>query len=188
MTGRCRALRVVLPMALTAFPPPADPAPPTISAELARCGAIRAADERLACYDTLVCAAISAADERLACYDALAKTKASNTDPAPAGAVGAETSGGHDQSFGLVRKPPAKPLGPELIKAVVAQISMDRFGNASVALDNGQSWTFNDPDTRLSAGDAVTIRRAALGSFLMTTLSPHLPRTAHAVVMRPPPL
>jgi hypothetical protein len=174
MTGRRRALPVVLSMALTGFAAMAGAAPPTTSAELARCGAITAADERLACYDAVVCAGVSTADERLACYDALAKSQPANAQRVPAGAVGAENSAGRDASFGAVmRKLPAKPPGPEQIKALVSNISVDRLGNVSVTLDNGQSWTFHDPDALLHTGDAVTIRRAALGSFLMTIPNRH---------------
>jgi hypothetical protein len=42
-----------------------------------------------------------------------------------------------------------------------------------VVLDSGQTWTVMDNDGRLAAGDAVTIKRAALGSFLMLTPSNH---------------
>jgi hypothetical protein len=164
------ALRVVLPMAVAGLLPAAGAAPPTVSAEMTRCAAITAADERLACYDALICAAIAAADERLACYDALAKGKSSAARAASADA----RSESADASFGAVRrKLPPKPQGPEMITAVVAKVSMDRLGTVSVSLDNGQSWTFHDPDALLSSGDAVTIRRAALGSFLMTTPSRH---------------
>jgi len=36
-----------------------------------------------------------------------------------------------------------------------------------VRLDNAQTWTFNAQDTLLRVGDKVTIKRAALGSYLM---------------------
>jgi hypothetical protein len=171
MSSRRRALRVILPITLTGLTATADAAPPTISAEMTRCAAITAADERLACYDALICAAIAAADERLACYDTLAKGKSSGGQGAAAEAARSESA---DTSFGIVRrKVTAKPPGPEMIKALVTEVSVDRFGTVRVSLDNGQSWTFNDSDARLSAGDAVTIRRAALGSFLMTTPSRH---------------
>jgi hypothetical protein len=170
MTGR-HALRVLLPMAVAGLLPAAGAAPPTVSAEMTRCAAITATDERLACYDALICAAIAGADERLACYDALAKGKSSGTQAASAEAARSESAGA---SFGTVRrKLPAKPQGPEMIKAVVTEVTVDRLGTVHVALDNGQSWAFGDPDALLSSGDAVTIRRAALGSFLMTTPARH---------------
>jgi hypothetical protein len=170
MTGH-HALRVLLPMAVAGLLPAAGAVPPAVSAEMTRCAAITAADERLACYDALICAAIAAADERLACYDALAKGKSSGAQAASADAARSESAGA---SFGTVRrKLPAKPQVPETIQAVVAKVSVDRLGTVSVSLDNGQSWTFHDPDALLRSGDAVTIRRAALGSYLMTTPSRH---------------
>jgi len=55
----------------------------------------------------------------------------------------------------------------------VAAVTTDRLGKAHVRLDNGQVWSFTAPEVLLRAGEAVTIRRAALGSFLMTTPSHH---------------
>jgi hypothetical protein len=147
-------------------------APP--SAELARCAAIRAASERLACYDALVCAGITAADERLACYDALPQTKSSPPQTAPAEPTRPET-GSHDpSSFGLAPQPtPAAAQGPQKIKARVAGVSAGRQGNVTVILDNGQTWAVYEPDPVLQLGDAVTIRHAALGSYLLTTARRH---------------
>jgi hypothetical protein len=155
--------------------PAAGAAPPVGSAaDVARCAAITAPDERLACYDALVCAGIAAADERLACYDALAKARPSRPPAAPADAARREGGASDVKTFGLSRRQlPATTEGPHLIKALVTEVSVDRLGSVYVSLDNGQSWTFHDPDALLRSGDAVTIRRAALGSFLMTTPSRH---------------
>lgn len=61
------------------------------------------------------------------------------------------------------------PRGPDSIAAVVSQVTMDRLNNVLITLDNGQSWTLVDPQGSLRPGDSVRIKRAALGSFLMTT-------------------
>ncbi|HSY08842.1 MAG TPA: hypothetical protein VK820_09950 [Steroidobacteraceae bacterium] len=61
--------------------------------------------------------------------------------------------------------------GPQSIQARVEKISRNRTGTAYVALDNGQTWTYTDEDSRLGPGDLVTIKRAMLGAFLMTTPS-----------------
>ena len=61
--------------------------------------------------------------------------------------------------------------GPQSIQARVANISRNRVGTAYLALDNGQTWTYTDEDMRLGPGDLVTIKRAMLGAFLMTTPS-----------------
>jgi hypothetical protein len=176
MNDRRRAIRVVLWMGLVGLTLAAAgaAAPAGSAADVARCAAITAPDERLACYDALVCAGIAAADERLACYDALAKPRPSQPQAAPADAARPEGGGNDVKNFGVIKRRLApKPEGPELIKALVAQVSVDRLGNVSVSLDNGQSWSFHDPDALLRSGDAVTIRRAALGSFLMTTPRRH---------------
>jgi hypothetical protein len=47
----------------------------------------------------------------------------------------------------------------------------DRLHNITVGLENGQTWAFIEPEPRLRPGDAVTIKRASLGSFLMLTPS-----------------
>lgn len=151
-------------------------APPNVT-EVSRCATLEPAADRLACYDSLVCGAIAAPDHRLACYDAVAKGKAPVSAPAPetSAAVGSsESAKGGDAAFGVVKqKPSAKPHGPDQITAVVTELTADQLGNVSMSLDNGQSWTFHDPEPRVRSGDTVTIRRAALGSFLMTTPSRH---------------
>jgi hypothetical protein len=144
------------------------------NAELARCAAISAASERLACYDALVCAGIAAADERLACYDALTKPKSSPPQTAPAQATHPETGSREPASFGLTEQhTPAEVQSPQKIKARVASLSADRHRNVTVILDNGQTWAVFEPDPVLQLGDAVTIRHAALGSYLLTTARRH---------------
>jgi hypothetical protein len=147
-------------------------APP--SAELARCAAISAARERLACYDALVCAGITAADERLACYDALAQPQSSPPQTAPAEPTRPETASPDPGSFGLAERPtPAAAQSPQKIQARVARVSADRQGNVTVTLDNGQTWAVHEPNPVLQSGEAVTIRHAALGSYLLTTGQRH---------------
>jgi hypothetical protein len=63
--------------------------------------------------------------------------------------------------------------GPKAIAAHIAVVSSDKLGHTTVVLDSGQTWTVLDDDGRLSAGDAVRIKRAALGSYLMFGPSNH---------------
>ena len=56
---------------------------------------------------------------------------------------------------------------------MVAEVNVDRQGTVTVSLDNGQTWTYHDPEARLKSGDEVTIRHASLGSYLMTTPGRH---------------
>ena len=65
----------------------------------------------------------------------------------------------------------ALPQGLQFIQAHVKNVLTDRQGDAFVMLDNGQLWKYQGDDGRLSPGDPVTIKRAALGSFLMMTES-----------------
>ena len=182
-----RVARLALPV--LALPTVAAAAP-----DLARCAAIGAADERLACYDALSCGAIAAADERLACFDALAKSRAARphgvvaAPPSGAGAAGAPAAGapaalpGDAGSFGRVQRPTPSPRaveGVQQITAVVTQVETDMQGVVHVSLDNGQVWTLINYDRAFpSSGETVTIRRAALGSFLMTTASHRTVRVA----------
>lgn len=139
------------------------------------------------------CASMTAADERLACYDSLARPKsnpAPATPTAAAPAATAATAGSaaaaaaaaapEAKSFGLTRHTPTAEEGPERIQAKVTRIDTDRLGNVRVSLDNGQAWTFNAPDALLRVGEAVTIRRGMVGSFLLTTANHHTYRAQRA--------
>ena len=55
------------------------------------------------------------------------------------------------------------------ISAHIASVSRHGPGHATITLDNGQGWEqIDDENARMArAGGAVSIRRAALGSFLM---------------------
>lgn len=174
MSGRGCAPRVILAVGLAGLtlPVSAD-APPTLSAELARCAALAEAPERLACYDALTCAARSDDNERLTCYDILARTRSARPPTGPVATTRSD-SGTDDAGFGAVQlKKPPKPHGPDQIKATVTKVSGQRSGTVSVSLDNGQTWTLQESDPRVASGDLVTIRRASLGSFLMVTPTRH---------------
>jgi hypothetical protein len=61
------------------------------------------------------------------------------------------------------------------LQAHVAQFTDNRVGHSYAVLDNGQTWMFVDgaDDAGLRPGDAVTIKRGALGSFVLLTPSRH---------------
>ncbi len=125
------------------------------------------------------CTSIDAPTARLACYDAAAgrtpsPTVAIEAPTAPTAAKARPVHSNDPQEFGLTpaqRK--VEPSGPESIHARVAGIGGDGAGHAVVTLDNGQTWFIGDSDSRLDVGQEVTIKRAALGSFLMTTADRH---------------
>lgn len=103
------------------------------------------------------CAAIAGSAERLACYDQLA----GRPSQAPAAAAPPPAE------FGLS---PAQRPQPEQVHSISARVVA--FGRSAaarptVALDNGQLWELDQEDPLLAVGDAVTIRRGALTSFLL---------------------
>jgi hypothetical protein len=141
--------------------------------DMARCAVIPAADSRLACYDAL---AHRPADKAPSAAPATAPAPAARAaaTPAQAPVSAAAAIAADPKNFGLT---PAQQhltdLGPKSIAAHISVVSSDQFGHTLVVLDSGETWTVMDNDGRLSSGDEVTIKRAALGSFLMITPSNH---------------
>jgi hypothetical protein len=133
---------------------------------------VRAADE--ASSGVLACAALGVDSERLQCYDLLAARLHADKNhlsppvaPAPA-----------RELFGLraaPEKPAPKPLERVELNSVSARVTSVRQrpqGGVLVELDNGQLWQqLGNRDLLLEVGDNVTIARAVLGSFSITT--PH---------------
>jgi hypothetical protein len=159
-------------------------------ADLARCASIAAADARLVCYDGLAgrqgaaasgtpaptpaspAAAPRAPADRVAvpapAAPAAAAAAAAPAAPAAPAAASAPAATDGAATFGLSNAQlHVAPVGPESIQAKVLRITEDRSGNAQVVLDNGQIWASLDPDLRVGPGDVVTIRRAALGSYVL---------------------
>jgi hypothetical protein len=155
--------------------------------DMARCAVIPAPDSRLACYDALAhrpADKIPSAAAKITPAPAAATAPTAATAPAAALAapaavpaqapVSAAAIAADPKNFGLT---PAQQhtadLGPKSIAAHISIVSSDQSGRTLVVLDSGETWTVMDNDGRLISGDAVTIKRAALGSFLMTTPSNH---------------
>jgi hypothetical protein len=171
----------------------ARPATPPSAGDLARCAAIAAPEARLACYDALagrsVPPAASAARPSAAVLSpapapaappvappvaASVAAPVAASSPLPATAPAADDPG----NFGLTRAQlHTASAGPISIQAHVAKFIESRLGigHPSVVLDNGQTWTFTEPDddARLGPGVPVTIKRAALGSYLLISPSKH---------------
>ena len=190
MSRRRSALCLAITLPLLGVSLSARPAAPPSAGDLARCAAIAAPVTRLACYDALAGRSVPPA----ASVPPSAAAPAPSPTPAPAAApvvapvvaqVAASpplpaTAPAPDDpgNFGLT---PAQlrtaPAGPVSIQAHVAKIIESRLGvgHPSVVLDNGQTWTFTEPDddARLGPGVPVTIKRAALGSYLLISPSKH---------------
>jgi hypothetical protein len=174
-------VKISITCALLALSISASAAPS--NSDMARCAAIDAPDARLACYDMLAHrpadktprAAATPASSAPAAPASAAKVTAPATAAAvPAQAPAAAPNPADPKNFGLT---PAQQrttdLGPKSIVGHISIVSSDRTGQTVIVLDSGQSWTVLDNDGRLASGDAVTIKRAALGSFLMMTPSNH---------------
>jgi len=140
------------------------------------------------------CARITNNGQRLACFDELAAEPSSshvpttsapsvaNVPPAvppsadlPATAL--PTSGGNKEAtFGLeqqlLRQWQAGPSTVSEIRAAVRKLGSGPNGWLIIELDNGQTWGQAEApqfQILLGVGDEVTIRRGALGSFLLST-------------------
>jgi hypothetical protein len=110
------------------------------------------------------CATITADSDRLACYDGLARST-----PTEARAPAVPPPEHPDQSFGMMKPPADKPPDASRMEAKILDVATDSHGSVTVHLGNGQTWTLDDGPVLLRAGDTIVIKRAALGSFLMTT-------------------
>jgi hypothetical protein len=124
------------------------------------------------------CAGIGAAPERLACYDRIAgrasgppveTLPSAAAQPVP-GATVAAPPVPPQASFGLYpAEHPPPPSPASSLTARVVGLGVSASGHPTVALEGGQLWELDDGDALLAPGDLVTITRAALGSFVMTT-------------------
>jgi hypothetical protein len=140
---------------------------PSCTDELARCAGIAALDARVACYDSLAHRAVEAAAAPAPTTAAPAPTTAA---PASAAAIAAQDP----NNFGLTLAQQHMAFaGPTSVKARITAISSDPNGQTYIVLDSGQKWEVTDNDGWLSKGDTVTIKRAALGSFLLKTPANH---------------
>jgi hypothetical protein len=137
--------------------------------DLAHCAAIEAPDARLACYDALAHRAVKPSASVAAKPSAVAAEKPSAA-PASAAAISAQDP----NNFGLsLAQQHMAFAGPTSIKARVEAINSGPNGQTYIVLDSGQTWSMGENDGWLSKGDAVTIKRAALGAFLLTAPSNH---------------
>ena len=149
--------------------------------DMARCAAITAADTRLACYDTLAHRPADKVPRVVATPPATSAptapataTAAATAAAAPAQASAAIPNPADPKNFGLTAaQQHTTDLGPKSIAARISIVSSNQAGQTVVVLDSGQTWTVMDNDGRLTSGDAITIKRAALGSFLMVAPSNH---------------
>ena len=164
-------------------------------ADMRRCAAIPARDARLDCYDALAhqlstTAAASTAPTASnatqvpatpqaaapAVSPAAAAASASSAPPASSAATAAPAAvvAGDPKNFGLTPvQQHTVDAGPKMIAANISILSSDQKGATFVVLDNGETWSVADSDGWLATGQAVRIKRAAMGSYLMLIPSNH---------------
>ena len=145
--------------------------------------------------DGASCVAVNNDAARLACYDraygrnADGKTAATATSGAAAAAAPATAARAAPApaapkdpvaEFGLTEaakqaKDPAKAAAaataPTSVTAKVISVRFRKYGEFVVTLDNGQVWEQNEPmpSAIVRVGDAVTVKKAVLGSYTLVT-------------------
>jgi hypothetical protein len=142
--------------------------------------------ERLACYDAAVGRVPTdvAAQREIAPATPVATAPVAGTPPAapvPAptasagitAAAAATTKAEPVEDFGLSEQARREREGVVTTTSITARIEsvgQTTDGRQAVTLDNDQMWVQLEASTRvrLRTGDEVTIRRAALGSFILT--------------------
>jgi hypothetical protein len=150
-------------------------------ADISRCAAVADRDARLACYDDLgsryaLKKGSPAAAGALPAAPPVAKAAAApaaQSEPLPPVAK-AEGPAESRAQFGLkanqLPKDPEAPKKLTAIEGVVSGFGHAPNGHQVVRVDDSQSWELlEDADPLLTPGDKVSIRRALLGSFIMTT-------------------
>jgi hypothetical protein len=175
---------ILLVLAIATAAAASIPAPS--SEEMARCAAISSRDTRLSCYDALSNrppddpASVAKSSPAPAPAAAVPPVAA----PAPAPGTQAAAPSVPPRTVAAVAADPANfglsatqthiaDSGPKSEKAHISILSSDQTGQTFVVLDIGQTWLVTDPDGWLNNGDAVTIKRAQFGSYLMFVPSNH---------------
>lgn len=126
--------------------------------------------------DVYSCAQIQDDAQRLQCYDgAVGRLRQAETQGQVVAVDRAQAQEIERDSFGF-HLPSLSRLLPNLeggddvidnIEMTVARVRVSPTGYHTFEMENGQTWTQVEPENarNVRAGDVVTIRRAALGSF-----------------------
>jgi hypothetical protein len=160
----------------------------TSDADMMRCAAIPTRDARLDCFDALAhqlsAKAVAPAATQVpapsstaapaALPAAVQAPPAPAVSPAATQAPPAAVIAGDPKNFGLTAaQQHAVDVGPQMITANISNLGSNQKGDTVVVLDNGQTWSVTDNDGWLATGQAVRIKRAAMGAYLMLIPSNH---------------
>jgi len=117
------------------------------------------------------CASVVEDSARLACYDAAFGRPAAGAAPARVPVAKAREEFGLTEAEKRARDPAKAEAHPESITGRVASVGRRPGGELLVTLSDGQVWTQVEAGTNvfLKEGDEITIRKAALGSYLLVT-------------------
>jgi hypothetical protein len=163
-----------------------DPAATVSQSSLHACAILTDPTERLGCYDQLAghasngdAAPVAAAPAAAAA--ATAAVPATTTTSAPATPAAGTTAGSAatataaaapppKESFGLyTAEHPTAPAVTQSLDDRVVATGASASGRMTVTLASGALWELDEADPLLAVGDVISIRRAALGSFLLET-------------------
>lgn len=119
------------------------------------------------------CGRIERDQDRLACYDSVFRPAPTRTSAEAAAAATAPAVADPEREFGLSaeqresrnRASPKEVSGIETRIVAVQEQARDRY---LLTLENGQKWAQVEPTSRqrFYVGDTITIRKAAMDSFL----------------------
>ncbi|RPI14783.1 MAG: hypothetical protein EHM60_05885 [Lysobacterales bacterium] len=125
-----------------------------------------------------VAAAVPPAPIAAAAPEAPARASGATVEPiapAPAAAAQAASPASQEETFGLTpeqqqRRKPEKPPEIESVESRVTAVKPLQYDRFRLTLENGQVWSQTEPTPRqrFYPGDTITIRKAALGSYMAT--------------------
>ncbi|TWT20917.1 hypothetical protein [Luteimonas wenzhouensis] len=116
------------------------------------------------------CAEIGDAATRLACYDRAFPPTEKAQEEAARGAVAAFGRERAREASG-VDAVGANDAGPDQVQAVVTSVTYGPRQQRVIGLDNGQVWAQTESRSSglVREGDTVTVRKAAFGTYMLST-------------------
>jgi hypothetical protein len=126
---------------------------------------------------THACARLQDRTQRLDCYDAAFARPADEASPQPATAATPAAPAAAAANFGLTpqqidrKAPDGGSAKLDQLASKVVALKRGHHGQFTATLENGQIWEQIEVEANatIAIGDSVTIRRAAMSSYLMVT-------------------